>query len=133
MNIKEKWNNRTRHSLLENTVMLYILQFSNMALGMLTQGYKMRVLGVELVGLLGAGQYAANFFLIFLDFGFLLSATAKISARREEKKELSRILTCVVAAKVLFTAISAAVLGFLIVPSLSGPGELIAYVIDLIK
>ena len=128
MNIKEKWNNRTRHSLLENTVMLYILQFSNMALGMLTQGYKMRVLGVELVGLLGAGQYAANFFLIFLDFGFLLSATAKISARREEKKELSRILTCVVAAKVLFTAISAAVLGFLIVPSLSGPGEVLAYV-----
>ena len=67
MNIKEKWRSRQRHSLLENTVMLYILQFSNMALGMLTQGYKMRVLGVELVGLLGAGQYAANFFLIFLD------------------------------------------------------------------
>lgn len=128
MNIKEKWNNRTRHSLLENTIMLYILQFSNMALGMLTQGYKMRVLGVELVGLLGAGQYAANFFLIFLDFGFLLSATAKISARREEKKELSRILSCVVAAKVLFTLISAAVLGFFIVPRLSGPGEVLAYV-----
>ena len=49
MNIKEKWRSRQRHSLLENTVMLYILQFSNMALGMLTQGYKMRVLGVELV------------------------------------------------------------------------------------
>ena len=77
MNIKEKWRSRQRHSLLENTVMLYILQFSNMALGMLTQGYKMRVLGVELVGLLGAGQYAANFFLIFLDFGFLLSADRK--------------------------------------------------------
>lgn len=128
MNIKEKWNNRTRHSLLENTIMLYILQFSNMALGMLTQGYKMRVLGVELVGLLGAGQYAANFFLIFLDFGFLLSATAKISSRREDKKELSRILSCVVAAKVLFTLISAAVLGFLILPKLSGTGEVLAYV-----
>ena len=38
MRIKEKWANRTRHSLLENTIMLYILQFSNMALGMLTQG-----------------------------------------------------------------------------------------------
>lgn len=128
MNIKEKWKNRTRHSLLENTIMLYILQFSNMALGMLTQGYKMRVLGVELVGILGAGQYAANFFLIFLDFGFLLSATAKISARREDKKELSRILSCVVAAKVIFTAVSAAVLGFLIVPRLSGTGETLAYI-----
>lgn len=128
MNIKEKWKNRTRHSLLENTVMLYILQFSNMFLGMITQGYKMRVLGMELVGILGAGQYAANFFLIFLDFGFLLSATAKISARREDKKELSRILTCVVTAKILFAVISGAVLGFLIVPKLSGTGEVLAYV-----
>lgn len=40
MGLKEKWRARQRHSLLENTVMLYILQFSNMALGMLTQGYK---------------------------------------------------------------------------------------------
>ena len=70
--------------------MLYILQFSNMALGMLTQGYKMRVLGVELVGLLGAGQYAANFFLIFLDFGFLLTAKKKISAISERLQELRK-------------------------------------------
>ncbi len=133
MNIKEKWRSRQRHSLLENTVMLYILQFSNMALGMLTQGYKMRVLGVELVGLLGAGQYAANFFLIFLDFGFLLSATAKVSARRDNKHELSRILSCVVAAKVIFTIISALVLTFFIVPSLTGTGEVLAYYFFLLS
>lgn len=133
LNIKEKWKNRTRHSLLENTIMLYILQFSNMALGMLTQGYKMRVLGVELVGLLGAGQYAANFFLIFMDFGFLLSATAKISARRDDKRELSRILSCVVAAKVLFALASIGVLTFLIVPKLESTGEILAYCFFLLS
>lgn len=133
MNIKEKWRSRQRHSLLENTVMLYILQFSNMALGMLTQGYKMRVLGVELVGLLGAAQYTANFFLIFLDFGFLLSATAKVSARRSDKRELSRILSCVVAAKVVFTVISAAVLTLFIVPKLTGTGEVLAYYFFLLS
>lgn len=133
MGIKEKWQSRQRHSLLENTVMLYILQFSNMALGMLTQGYKMRVLGVELVGLLGAASYTSNFFLIFLDFGFLLSATAKVSARRDDKRELSRILSCVVAAKVIFTVISAAVLTFLIVPKLSGAGEVLAYYFFLLS
>lgn len=127
MSIKEKWQSRKRHSLLENTVMLYILQFSNMALGMLTQGYKMRVLGVELVGMLGAGQYATNFFLIFMDFGFLLSATAKVSARRDDKRELSRILSCVVAAKVVFAVISIFVLSFLLIPGLSGTGEILAY------
>lgn len=133
MSIKEKWRSRQRHSLLENTVMLYILQFSNMALGMLTQGYKMRVLGVELVGLLGAAQYTSNFFLIFLDFGFLLSATAKVSARREDKRELSRILSCVVAAKALFTVISSVVLTVFIVPKLSGTGEVLAYYFFLLS
>ena len=53
MGIKEKIQ-RHRGGLLENTVMLYILQFSNMALGLVTQGYQMRVLGVELIGVLGA-------------------------------------------------------------------------------
>lgn len=48
--------------------MLYILQFSNMALGLVTQGYQMRVLGVELIGVLGAAQYATNFFQILIDF-----------------------------------------------------------------
>ena len=37
MGIKEKIQ-RHRGGLLENTVMLYILQFSNMALGLVTQG-----------------------------------------------------------------------------------------------
>ena len=60
MGIKEKIQ-RHRGGLLENTVMLYILQFSNMALGLVTQGYQMRVLGVELIGVLGAAQYATNF------------------------------------------------------------------------
>ena len=133
MGLKEKWRPRQRHSLLENTVMLYILQFSNMALGMLTQGYKMRVLGVELVGLLGAASYTSNFFLIFLDFGFLLSATAKVSARREDKRELSRILSCVVAAKVIFTVISAVVLTVFIVPKLTGTGEVLAYYFFLLS
>lgn len=127
LNIKEIWKNRKRHSLLENTIMLYILQFSNMALGMLTQGYKMRVLGVELVGVLGAGQYAANFFLIFMDFGFLLSATAKVSARRDDKGELSRLLSCVVTAKVIFAIISVFVLSFLLVPALNDTGEVLTY------
>lgn len=79
MGLKEKWQNRTRHSLLENTVMLYILQFSTMALGFFTQGFQVRVLGMEKVGALGAAAYATNFFQMLIDFGFILSATAKIS------------------------------------------------------
>ena len=90
MGIKEKIQ-RHRGGLLENTVMLYILQFSNMALGLVTQGYQMRVLGVELIGVLGAAQYATNFFQILIDFGFIYSATAKVSRFREDKNVLNKM------------------------------------------
>ena len=78
MNLMKKWQGRQHGGLLENTVMLYILQFSNIFLSFLTQGYQSRVLGMELLGTLGAAQYTTNFFQIFIDFGFILSATAEV-------------------------------------------------------
>ncbi len=133
MNLKEIWQARRRHVLLENTVMLYILQFSKVAIGLLTQGYEMRVLGMELVGTLGAAQYSANLFQIFIDFGFILSATAKISRRRDDKRELSRILTSVVTAKIIFMILSGLALTFLVVPKLVNTGEVLAYSFYLVS
>lgn len=120
-----------RHSLLENTVMLYVLQFSTMALGMVTQGYQQRVLGMEMVGTLGAAQYTTNFFQIFIDFGFILSATAKASRYREDKEELGRVLSRVIAAKGLFIGASAAVLLGFICPRLADGREALAYLFYL--
>ncbi len=133
MSLREKWRGRARHGLLENTIMLYILQFSTMALGFFTQGFQTRVLGMEKVGALGAAAYATNFFQMFIDFGFILSATAKISQHREDKAYLSRVLTCVVAAKSLFMVLSFGVLLAFIAPSLTGEGELMVYVFYLLS
>ena len=105
MSLREKIAGR-RGGLLENTLMLYILQFSNMALGLLTQGYQMRVLGLERIGVLGAAQYATNFFQILIDFGFIYSATAKVSRFREDRDVLCKVLTCVILSKALFMALS---------------------------
>lgn len=131
MNLLQKWQNRRRGSLLENTVMLYILQFSNMALALLTQSYQVRVLGMDLIGTLGAAQYLTNFFQIFIDFGFILSATAKISKHQHDKEYLSRVLSCVLAAKVLFMAVSLAVMLLIIRPTLKDSGEFLIYMIYL--
>lgn len=133
MNLRKKWRERRRGSLLENTVMLYILTFSNMALGLLTQGYQVRVLGMELVGTLSAAQYATNFFQIFIDFGFIMSATAKISQHREDKAYLNRTLTCVVSAKVLFMLLSYGVLFLFLRPGLSDPTEFLVYAMYLLS
>lgn len=132
MNLKEKWRNRRRGSLVENTVMLYILQFSNMALAFLTQGYQVRVLGMDRVGILGAAQYAVAFFQILIDFGFIMSATAKISQHRDDNDYLNRVLTCVVAAKCFFMLLSFAILVVFIRPGLS-PGDFAVYALYLLS
>ncbi len=132
MNLKETWNKLRHNSLLENTVMLYILTFSNALLGMVTQGYQSRVLGADNLGILSAAQYTTNFFQIFIDFGFILSATAKISQHREDKKYLNHTLTCVIAAKCFFMVISFLIMLVFIRPSLSEPGEVFAYVFYLL-
>lgn len=133
MDLKQKWNNRRRGGLLENTVMLYILQFSNMALGLLTQGYQMRVLGLDRIGVLGAAQYATNFFQILIDFGFIYSATAKISRNREDKHLLCQVLTCVILAKALFMALSFLILFAFIAPSLPDLGQVLVYAFYLVS
>ena len=133
MNLKLKWNRPRRGGLLENTVMLYILQFSNMALGLLTQGYQMRVLGLDNVGVLSAAQYATNFFQILIDFGFIYSATAKVSRFREDKNVLNKVLTCVILAKAMFMAVSFLILFVFIAPSLPDMSQVLVYAFYLIS
>ena len=133
MNLKLKWNRPRRGGLLENTVMLYILQFSNMALGLLTQGYQMRVLGLDNVGVLSAAQYATNFFQILIDFGFIYSATAKVSRFREDKNVLNKVLTCVILAKAMFMAVSFLILFAFIAPTLPDLSPVLVYAFYLIS
>ena len=133
MNLKLKWNRPRRGGLLENTVMLYILQFSNMALGLLTQGYQMRVLGLDNVGVLSAAQYATNFFQILIDFGFIYSATAKVSRFREDKQVLNKVLTCVILAKAMFMAVSFLILFAFIAPTLPDMSQVLVYAFYLIS
>lgn len=127
MRIKEQISRLRRHRLVENTIMLYILQFSTLAMGLVTQGYQQRVLGMERIGILGAANYLTNFFQIFIDFGFILSATAKVSRFREDKRTLSKILSQVVAAKCLFMALSVLVLCVFVFPTMKDRGELLVH------
>lgn len=129
MNLTKKWRQRQGGVLIENTIMLYILTFSNAVLGFVTQGYQTRILGMENQGILDAARYATNFLQIFIDFGFIMSATAKISQHRDDKKYLNRTLTCVVSAKCIFMLISFCILQFILKPTMSidAPGEYLAY------
>lgn len=100
--------------MLENTVMLYILTFSSYFFNFVTIPYQTRVLGPEIFGKIGFCLATVVYFRLFFDFGFLLSATEDVSKNREDKEELSKILSTVNILKLLFILISVVPLVILI-------------------
>lgn len=102
---------RSNHkNLVKNTLMLEILQFSTYILALIAVPYETRILGPEIYGILGAATAVMVYFQLVIDFGFLLSATEEVSARRDNPQELCRILTCVTLAKLALALLSGAVL-----------------------
>lgn len=97
-------------NLIKNTAMLYILQFSTYFFSFITVPYQTRILGPDIYGKLGFATAVMVYFQLFLDFGFMLSATAKISHNRSDKEFVSRISTCVTVIKVIFSIVSIAIL-----------------------
>lgn len=109
--MKKKTANQTGQStLMRNTVMLYILTFSNYFLGLIVAPYETRVLGTQVYGTLGAAAAVMVYFQLFIDFGFLLSATQEVAVHRGNAQQLCRIFTTVTCAKLILTAISAVLL-----------------------
>ncbi len=99
--------------LMKNTIMLYILQFSTYLFSFLTVPYQSRVLGPELYGMLGVAVAVMTYFQLFMDFGFLLSATEDISKNRDDKPYICRKITSIAVIKAVFAVISFAVMGVL--------------------
>lgn len=99
-----------RGLLLKNTVMLYILQFSGTLLSLAVIPYETRILGPAAYGSLGVATAVMVYFQLFIDFGFMLSATEEVSKRRDDKNALCDILGGVTACKLLLSVIAAAIL-----------------------
>ena len=92
-----------------NTLMLYILTFSNQFLGLLVVPYESRVL-LASFGDLGVASKIMVFFELFIGFGFLLSATEEVSKHRQDSQRLNVILTSVTLCKLVLAAISLGIL-----------------------
>lgn len=92
--------------LFKNTIMLYILQFSSYLFSFITVPYQTRVLGPVVYGVLGVAAATMAYFQLFMDFGFMLSATEDISLNREDKVFVSKKLTSIAMIKVCFATIS---------------------------
>ncbi len=109
-------------ALVKNTFMLALLQLSTYALGLIAVPYETRILTPGVYGVLGVATAVMVYFQLIIDFGFLLSATADVSRKRDDPEALRHILTTVTLAKLLLAAVSGLILLLLcqLVPAWQG-------------
>jgi PST family polysaccharide transporter len=100
--------------LLSNFFSLSILQAFTYILPLLTLPYLVRVIGIELFGVVAFAQSIIMFLNMVVDYGFNLSATKEVSIHRENKKKLTEIFSSVMTIKVILIFISLFILSILI-------------------
>ncbi len=88
----------------KNAASLYVIQFAQYILPLITIPYLVRVLEPSGYGLVAFGQGFIAYFTIFADYGFALSATRKISLEREDISAVSWTASNVWASKALLGA-----------------------------
>ncbi len=96
-------NKRELKTLFSNTIMLYIMQISAYIFPLITFPWLTRSLGPEKYGVVNFANAIIVYFQLFVDFGFILSATRDCSIHRDDKKKLSMIASSVVEAKMLIS------------------------------
>jgi len=102
-----------RKVFLKNGISLTFLQFSNYLFPLITLPYLTRILGPEKFGLISFSQAFIQYFVLFTDYGFNLSATREISINRYNNIKVSEIFSSVLIAKILLFFISFFILIFI--------------------
>ena len=89
-----------RKKLFQNTLFLYIMIFSNQLISLLTIPYQTRVLGPVLYGKTSVAVSLMMYVQLIMDFGFLLSATEKITRYKDDLAFKNKLFTAVTICKV---------------------------------
>ncbi len=85
----------------QNAASLYVIQFANYLLPLITVPYVVRVLHPSGYGLVAFGQSFVGYFSVCINYGFAFSATRQISVARQDPAAVSRIAFSVWGAKLL--------------------------------
>lgn len=94
----------------KNFFSLSALQVINNVIPFITIPYLIRVIGPEKFGLFAFAQSFIQYFVIFTDYGFNLSATREISIHKDDSSKVTDIFNSVLTIKALFTLFSFVIL-----------------------
>lgn len=100
--------------LLENFLSLAFSQLMTFLLPFIILPYLIRILGPEKFGLLAFAQAFMQYFIIFTDYGFSLSATREISIHKGDIQRVSQIFGAVLTLKLFLCLFSLAVMVFVV-------------------
>jgi len=132
--IKRFTNSPEKMVVFGNFTALSVLQVSNYVLPLITFPYLVRVLGPEKFGLVAFAQAFIQYFVMFTDYGFNLSATREVSVNRKDKNKISEIFSAVMTIKFVFTVISIFILiGFIFfIPKFRNDGLLYIFTFGMV-
>jgi PST family polysaccharide transporter len=95
--------------LIENITSLFALQGLTYFFPLITYPFLIRILGPGKFGLLAFSQAFIQYFVIFTDYGFNMSAPREIAIHRENVDELSSIFSATMLVKIALLLVSAVV------------------------
>ena len=101
-------------NIVNNTIMLMIFNIAKIAFPFITLPYLTRILTTDSYGIVAYVKTVMSYMQIFVDFGFVLSATKDIVKCREDKNEMERVIGDTMVARVILGG-----LGFVVVLILS--------------
>ncbi len=99
-----------KNKIVNNTIMLMIFNIAKIIFPFITLPYLTRVLTTDTYGVVTYAKTIMNYMQIFVDFGFVLSATKDIVKCRENKNEIGQVIGDTMVARIML-----GLLGFLLV------------------
>ncbi|MBD5447477.1 MAG: oligosaccharide flippase family protein [Treponema sp.] len=108
--MKAKDTGSNERTVAKNTFFLYLMTVSSYVFPVFTFPYITRVLGAEKYGVVVLSNAVMQYFQMFFEFGFILSATSEISLSRDDRRRVAEITYGVILAKIILSLFGLVVL-----------------------
>ena len=101
---------KKKNKLIHNTLLLYLMTFSNQLINLITIPYQTRVLGPVIYGKISVAVSMMTYVQLIMDFGFILSATEKVARNRGDALYQSHLFTAITIVKTVLGVAAGAML-----------------------